>query len=342
MFLFHFIIFSIFFFNITKSVITHKFYKLIDAQIIQDQKNLFDNTYLIYSKKYHEQKIKIYGYDNQTVCLIDSIGDKIFISFESPYNYFATSKKLIMNNSKQKYIQTCFNHNGHTFLIFKNGNESTFIRSGNEKILEFNIDYKKIIFDHIAGKLYMQIDYKIYKIDLDIIEKLWLKTIPYKIRLKLEPIINLDPKWVDFIILNDTFFYINGHSIYKYFLDFNPSTIKSFNPEFISNINSEFFNFLLFPEIVNDGELNIMGNHLINIANNDTDSSLFDQNLLLIPLLIKFLIIAAIIFCFRNKILNYYNKKFKNTKNINNEFYLDDEPGIYPTVPLTKIVSAPK
>lgn len=341
----HFYPLFILFFKFTNALITHKHYKLMDALVLQDQKNLFDNNYLIYSRKYIDQRVKIFGYDNHTVCMADYIGDKMFINFESPYNHFVSSKRLILNNRRNIDLQACFNYKGHTFLIFKNGNETIFSRSGNEKILKFDHEYKKFIYDHISQKLFLQIDYKIYKIDINIIAQWWTNIVPLssKIRLKLESVLNLDPKWIDFILLNDTFYYINGHTIYRYFMDYNPTTIKSFNPELISNINSKFFNFLLFPGNFNENDLDFLENQLINIAtDNDSDSNWIIDHWLSFSLIIKFLIILSIIFCFRKKMTKFVNKKFKKSKDQNSDYFIDDEPAVYPTTPLTKISSAQK
>jgi hypothetical protein len=278
---------------INSFIISHTAYRILNATLIQDQKNLFDNKYHIYSAS--SAKTKIFAYDQNQACLVDITSRGIELQFESPYTQFLTSPRLLVPRNRYSIsIEACFRHKSKTVLIYRNGKETNIVIGGNQKILMFDDDYQRIIHDQFTNHVYMQIDNTIYLINFDKIASLWYKHENYT-RLLLDPIYKLR-EYLDYIIVNQSIYLIKDQAIYRDQLDSTISPIKT-----DENINAEKFNFLLFPAYKEN-----MPTFDALMEEEIPSHNLYHYSFLI---LLKFALIVLVLFFYRKKVLDIYQKK---------------------------------
>jgi hypothetical protein len=285
------LLFSVPFIN--SFIISHTAYRILNSTLIQDQKNLFDNKYHIYSAP--STKTKIFAYDQNQACLVDVSSRGIELQFESPYTQFLTSPRLLVPRNRNSFsIEACFRHKSKTVLIYRNGKETNVIIGANHKILMISDEYQRIIHDQFTHQIYIQIDNTIYLINFDKIASLWHKN-ENDTHFMLDPIYQLR-EYDDFIIVNQSIYIIKKQTIFLDHLDRTSSPIKT-----KENINAEKFNFLLFPSFK---EYTPTFDALM--EEEIPSHNLYHYSFLI---LLKFALIVLVLFFYRKKVLDIYQKK---------------------------------
>jgi hypothetical protein len=165
---------------------------------------------------------------------------------------------------------------------------------GNQKILMIDDDYQRIIHDQFTHHVYMQIENTIYLMNFDKIALLWHKN-ENDTHFMLDPIYQLR-EYDDFIIVNQSIYIIKKQTIFLDQLDRTSSPIKT-----KENINAEKFNFLLFPSFK---EYTPTFDALM--EEEIPSHNLYHYSFLI---LLKFALIVLVLFFYRKKVLDIYQKK---------------------------------
>lgn len=312
----------IFFPSFNAMVIGHHRYNYLQATVIMDQKNRFDGHYLAYTGG----NSQTFPYNSKQICVVHKNSDsEIAISLESAYTFHKSAPKK-MPIAKDAKIVACLEYKGHSILIYQQQGETHWLRSGNEKILQFQRKIERFSFDHFLATLYAQIDGTIYRMDLQqIVDNFWLTANQSEqqneTRLLIEPIKHLPPNLVDFIIANNALYWLESDSIYKSALNLNEK-------HFVSKIGAKQFRFIPFPmETFNKTFPQFL------LAKNE---HMIEQWFIFYFALLKACILAFLLWYYRKPMANGIRKRFKKTSSSNSE---EQEQyclagGIYPSTPL--------
>lgn len=216
--------------------------ELINVQFEQNPQNYFDGTVKSFSKNYAREHI--FGFNEEKACMLFKYGQK-WKMYTEKFTTLERSEIFILafpENDDNILPAICFEHNGHTYLIFKsNFTGQVFIsREQNLKIIS-NFKFDNLKYDHQSKRLFLISNSIISEIELSYLEQFWLEqtTKDHSI-LKTYFISELEKNTTDFTFFDNHMYYILNGNVYKKQIGLNKNAI------FIRKSNALVFNYLLY------------------------------------------------------------------------------------------------
>jgi hypothetical protein len=291
-----------------------------------------------------------YGYDISRVCNIRQIDDIYYAGLTDTYTIFKAAYTKLFNFDTESQVQNCFNYKSFSYIITRKNNRTSIMRGRLTKSFKFQ-NYDKLIFDHLASKLYAQQEYNIFEIDMAMLENFWIidnypqRLVQERKNISLDSLFKfrnlLFGKIEDLMIFNNTLYFIRpeprGRAIYK-------TKVGEIQEEYVSEYEKPYFDFIPFIQISKYYETNSkiklnLGSLSPTIVISLPSSSIKSKEELPMPLIIALYFLDAIFVIITIWGMKYIFKlskdKYKKLKakdeaieqaDINNDTYLASLP----------------
>jgi hypothetical protein len=197
------------------SLILYASSELINYEIMVDHPNFFDKHFVVMTKNNANEKI--FGYSPTEACYATLNRNHLGVYIQNVQTLEKSAEILFEIPVDQAHISiiSCFKHKDSSYIIFKRHDteETVFIQGQNNAKTFRNLNYDRILFDHLENKLYMTKNSLLYNIETNYLDSIWTKTA--QTRFGVLPI-NYITKYensTDLLIIADHLYFIKDHKV---------------------------------------------------------------------------------------------------------------------------------
>lgn len=225
----------------------------LNFELSVDHSNFFDNIYRIFSKQ--EVGQHLFGYSNDTACSAErgngagKLYDSWSISLQQVNSLHRTrSVSYYIPSIAESIPRACFEYRSYSFVFIEDNsggrNELRIYRGQQLKIIKNFTRHGHVLYDHIAGRLFLidKLERRISELDIIRLNGWWtIKNQSMNHILEVVFIGYLPWKQDDIMIVNNWVYTIKDRRMYKFYIGKETTTVN-----FVTNTSNERFNFLLF------------------------------------------------------------------------------------------------